>query len=315
LIAEGLGLRERGQDLEALARFERAYELRAVPRTMAQRGLAEQALGRWLDAELHLESALETKNDAWIKQHRRTLETSLASVRSRLGTIQVQGGQPGAEVRLEGKLVGRVPLAAPLRAIAGQVTLEVSLDGYYPVRREVAVTGGSISTETIELVAAPAPAPMAAPAGLPEPPPTQLVAAVPVPQSSAADGGSVRRLPAWVFWTGLGASAVLGGVTIWSGLNTVVLRDEYVTYSERPRAELAQARLGFDRAHSAQTRTNVLLASTLVVAAATALLGAVFVDFSAESGERAGSERGPAARPFAAVRMGEGAELGLVQSF
>jgi hypothetical protein len=108
---------------------------------------------------------------------------------------------------------------------------------------------------------------------------------------------------------------VLGGVTIWSGLNTVALRDEYVAYSTEPRAELAEARLGFDRAHSAQTRTNVLLASTLVVAAATALLGAVFVDFAAESGERAGSEHGPAARPFAAVRLGEGAELGLVQSF
>jgi tetratricopeptide (TPR) repeat protein len=283
LIGEGIGLRERGLDAEALQRFERAYVLAPTARAMAQRGLAEQALGRWLDAEAHLESSLADKADAWIRQHRITLEGSLLNVRRRIGTLQVQGGQPGAEVRLEGRLVGRLPLAAPLRAVAGRVTLEVTLEGHYPIRREVDIEGGAIATETIELAplpqqlmaAAVAPPAVAEPTPLPE----QALA----PARPAAAAARSRGLPPWVFIGGAGASVALGGLSVWSGLNTRAHDDAYVDYAASPRAVPADAKRAYDRAYSAQTRTNVLLASTLVVAAASGLIGLVFTDWQSES--------------------------------
>src|SRR4051812_16131890 len=65
-IRRGVDLRRQGQDDQALQEFKKAYELSPSPRAIAQIGLAEQALGRWVDAETHLEAALGSKTDAWI---------------------------------------------------------------------------------------------------------------------------------------------------------------------------------------------------------------------------------------------------------
>src|SRR5207244_1663513 len=49
LLDQGYALRERGDDDQALAKFQAAYRLAPEPRALAQIALAEQALGRWLD--------------------------------------------------------------------------------------------------------------------------------------------------------------------------------------------------------------------------------------------------------------------------
>src|SRR5215510_2729336 len=48
LLAEGNALRRAGDDRAALTRFEEAWKRRPSARALAQMGLAEQALGRWL---------------------------------------------------------------------------------------------------------------------------------------------------------------------------------------------------------------------------------------------------------------------------
>ena len=50
LIKHGLELREKHDDEGALAEFQRAYQLSKGGRALAQIALAEQALGRWVDA-------------------------------------------------------------------------------------------------------------------------------------------------------------------------------------------------------------------------------------------------------------------------
>jgi tetratricopeptide (TPR) repeat protein len=290
LIAQGLALREQGQDAAALEHFERAHELHPTPRSLAQRGLCELALGRWLDAETHLDAALSTSSDPWIKLHNRALAEALVNVRSRIGMLQVQGGEPDAEVRLEGKLVGRLPLTSPLHAVAGQAMLEVTLAGYYPSRRYVVIAGGALATETVELV--PLPPPTAAPA---EPPPS-VAAAPPLAATSAtltaptavltpdAHSTSAARSPGpWLFWTGVGATAVLGGLTAWSAINTKAKNDAYVDYAMQPLATRAEAQRGYESAHGAQTRTNVLVVSTALLAAATVTLGVAFTDWRPET--------------------------------
>src|SRR5580704_12825575 len=66
LIAEGIALREQGRDREALELFVRAAALAASPRATAQIGLAQQALGHWVEAEAGLRTALEQGTDPWI---------------------------------------------------------------------------------------------------------------------------------------------------------------------------------------------------------------------------------------------------------
>ena len=58
-LTRGVELRRQGQTEQALAEFQRAHAASPSGRTLAQMGLAEQALKRWADAEKHLAEALE----------------------------------------------------------------------------------------------------------------------------------------------------------------------------------------------------------------------------------------------------------------
>jgi hypothetical protein len=77
----------------------------------------------------------------------------------------------------------------------------------------------------------------------------------------------------WVFWAGVGATGVLTGVTVWSGLDT--LDDEDALPSQYdPNYSVAK-----DEVTDSATRTDWLLAATLVTAASTAALAIWAVDW------------------------------------
>src|SRR5690348_2231148 len=98
LIRHGVSLRAAGRDDEALAEFQRANAIHSSPRAIAQIGLAEQAVGHWLDADEHVRAALAAANDPWIQHNRAALEEALGVISHRLGSLDVRGGVPGAEV-------------------------------------------------------------------------------------------------------------------------------------------------------------------------------------------------------------------------
>jgi len=85
-----------------------------------------------------------------------------------------------------------------------------------------------------------------------------------------------RGLHPALFWSGVGVTASLGGVLVWSGLDTVDKNDAYESAADQ-----VEARPLRDDALSAQRRTNGLIAATAVVGAATVVL-AFFTDFGGD---------------------------------
>lgn len=116
-------------------------------------------------------------------------------------------------------------------------------------------------------------------------------AAPPVPKNDVgaslsttpgADTGvhsSLRVIPPLYFYIGVGATAVLGGVTIWSGIDTL---------NNPGKDKVRNACLNnlptcdslFNQGTNAELRTNILIAATSVVGVATAVVGIFFTDFS-----------------------------------
>jgi hypothetical protein len=141
LIRRGNELRQRGSDTRALPFFQQAYELSPTPRTAAQLGLVEMALGYQLDSERHLAEALASPHDLWIRKNRTVLEESISRVRQAIGEIMISG-PAGAEVLVNGKAAGRLPLADPVRLGEGPNTVEVRALGFVPGRRSITVMGG-----------------------------------------------------------------------------------------------------------------------------------------------------------------------------
>ena len=157
LIREGLALRRKGDDAGALERFNKAVVIRRSGRVLAQIALAEQALGRWVEAESNLKEALSRSDDVWILKNRPLLETSLGDISAHLGELEVSGNVVGADVQIDGIRRGSLPLTGPLRVVVGSVTLEVRAVDYYPLVRVVTVTSGGRAREVMNLVPSKAP--------------------------------------------------------------------------------------------------------------------------------------------------------------
>jgi hypothetical protein len=144
-------LRRTGDDAAALNEFQRARAAFPSPKATAQIGLAYQALGRWVEAESELQESLRDRVDPWIAKNRSILQQALDAIRTHLGSLEVLGSPEGAQVSIDGRRVGVLPLAAPVRATIGTIALEVSAAGHLPLRRNVAIVSERPSRELVAL--------------------------------------------------------------------------------------------------------------------------------------------------------------------
>jgi len=151
LIREGVELRRQGKNLEASQRFAKAYEQSHTPRAAAQLGLCEQALERWVDADLHLSEALAGSSEPWVARKRKTLEAALRKARSMLSTILVHGDHPNAQVHVNGEYVGNLPEELKIRVLPGVSTVNGSAAGYAKFQIDVSAEAGKQHKVTIVL--------------------------------------------------------------------------------------------------------------------------------------------------------------------
>ena len=179
LIRKGLDLRQKGQDEEALKEFRRAYELSKSARALAQIALAEQALGRWLEAENYLTEALKHTEDSWISHNKKSLNQALNDIQGHLGSLELPGEAKEGTVKVDGVQIAILPLTVPLRVTAGSIALEVQAPGYLPIVRTVVVPARGLAREPLVFVALP---PAAKPLPPQENPPPQLAGGTVTPK-------------------------------------------------------------------------------------------------------------------------------------
>jgi hypothetical protein len=209
LIKRGTDLRRQGKDQEALPLFQKAYEIAATPRTAAQMGLCEMQLGYYLAAETHLTEALAGRNE-WLTKYRSVIEQALRETQMQIGELLVSGSPSQAEVLVNGKRAGTLPLGA-IRVPAGQVKIELHAPGYSDETQTVTVKGQVQERVTIHLRRTvglvPSPASFEASSqGVARLEPTQRQADTPSPWGAQKIAGFAL--------VGAGALAIAGGVTL-----------------------------------------------------------------------------------------------------
>ncbi len=98
---------------------------------------AHQLLGEFAEALRTLER-FEQRASPETKAKVGQLDHLFTELRSRVGTFELSCNVTGARVLLRNKVIGTTPLPAT-RLEAGAALLEVEIDGYFPVRREVVI--------------------------------------------------------------------------------------------------------------------------------------------------------------------------------
>jgi hypothetical protein len=208
LIKQGISLRRKGDDRRAQGYLKRAYDLAKTPRSAAQLGLVEQALGQFADSQIHLSEALATK-DAWVQENRAQLEESRNFVRSKLAKVAITGAPGDATIAVGSDPPFALPRDGVVWLAPGANTVVVAAPGRKPVTKTVTAGPGESTSVAVELPADAPPTPPAAAAsagigaapGGPTPAPVEVIQ-VPAPaETGQSSTGRTLRI------TGIGVAA------------------------------------------------------------------------------------------------------------
>jgi hypothetical protein len=257
LIKQGIEARKTGDHEAALRLFQRSYEMNQGGRALAQMGFAEQALGRWVGAERHLNEALVLfPTDPWIKKNGKVLETALNVIRDHIGSVEIvvagaESSKPDADLTVDAQAIDRsLWRTTALRLAQGQAVLRIDAPGYESQTRNIAVTAERTLHEVFTLkpqagrpprvATEPGPATAASPAPVapktadisvaPEPAANPTAVVAPEPRASSIPG---RRIAA-VITGGAGLVAVAGG--IYFGLKVKSDSDDVTKALQFPKA-------------------------------------------------------------------------------
>ena len=213
LIRRSVEARRAGDDEGALRLLRQAYADGQTPHASGQLGLCEQAMGLWAEAEGHVVAALKASSDPWVRKNRAVLTEDLEVISSHLARVEVQGEPAGARVTVNGKDVGAIPLAGPVRVAAGDVEVAVAAPGFATARKAVHVDAGQYEHVTLS------PSPVAA-AAVPVSSPTTLQASNEAPENA----GSWRARAKWIAW---GASVAALGVGVYGAAENLHLANVF----------------------------------------------------------------------------------------
>ncbi len=265
-FAEAQKAQLRGDYSRAAELFELADQSAPSPAAMRSAVRNREAAGQEARAATLALRALERyPND---KDTHDVAQGAIDRLSPKLARVRATCDQP-CRLTVDGGLVSAQPVASrDFFVSAGPHTIEAQWSGRPSVARSVETANGATASVAFE---APPPAPETAPANKPEAPPPQS-ASGPTSNSAKLDTGSASSggwSPA-VFWVGTGLTVIAGGLTTWSGLDTLEARD---AYEEDPSQD------GYDDGVKLEQRTNILAGATAGLGVATILIGIFATDW------------------------------------
>ena len=176
---------------EAIAEFTRAYDLSPSPTPLYNVAIARAENGQHVQAVEMFQRYLAEGGDMVPADRRAKIQTRIAELEARLGTIRVRVSPETANLLLDGKSVDPAAAARGVRVEPGPHVVIASSDGFVP-RKEVPTVGpGAVAEVTVALVPVPS-------ADRPTPPhsaPAEVAAAAP---ASPAEPAPPALAPAFV---------------------------------------------------------------------------------------------------------------------
>ena len=201
--ARGLSLYGDGEFLLALVEFERAYQLSNNYKVLYNIGQVRIQLGRYAKAKEALEDYLKAGGTNLSPERSQAVHKDLTTLAERTASLNVVTLETGADISLDGKVIGTSPLSAPVIVDAGEHTLVLHKSGFYDSAQSVTLAGHDQVELTVELK----PIPVAA-------------------QAKSNDGRGATAAPAksshtaiWASWATTGTLAVTAGVVGYFGIS------------------------------------------------------------------------------------------------
>jgi hypothetical protein len=141
-----------GKLAEAEGLFEQAFALKQSHDIAANLGLVELKLGKARESAEHLAFALRRSPPSDSDELRKRIKQRLDEALSFVGTLRVKAGVAGAEIVIDGNVVGTEPLEGEVFVEPGAHTIEARLVGYKGAPQAVTVAKGQSADVALTLV-------------------------------------------------------------------------------------------------------------------------------------------------------------------
>jgi len=210
-----------GQLEGAIVEFQRSYDLTHHFAVLYNIGQVFVSLAKPVEAVDAYERYLAGGANKIPAARRAEVEQEIARQKARIATLEIRGLPEGAAIRVDGKEIGKAPLAAPVRVGVGTHAIAASAEGYDPADTEVTVAGED--QRVVDLVLAkhvvePPPPPVVPPVSVAPPvvapdPSAPVVSAAVEP---ATKEQPVNKLRLGGIVTGaVGVAGIAAGVACW----------------------------------------------------------------------------------------------------
>jgi hypothetical protein len=168
LLKEGAKYYENGALVQAFEKFTEAYAQFQSPKLLFNIGQASRDLGRFAEAMSAFERFLDEAPDAPADMTTEA-KKSVSELQGKLGKLRIQCAKAGAEISVDGKLVGVAPLTEPIWAAVGSHQVTARHPATAPAVEDVEVNAGWVHTvvmslqPVVDVTVAPEPAPVRRP--------------------------------------------------------------------------------------------------------------------------------------------------------
>lgn len=235
----GLKLYEDGNYEASRIEFERAMSLAPSYRILFNIGQAYKQLNNYVAAVSAFERYLQ-EGGAEVPEDRRTqVKNDVAELQKRIGRIRISTS-PGAEITIDGVVVGKAPLSGPIPVNPGLRRFGAQLSGFLPATKTITV--GSSDNPELNL------------------------ALEPLPKGTIVERRSNPWItPTIVGWSVTGVAAITSGILGGLSLGARSDQNDLLARSGVSADELTAAR---DKTQTLSAVTDVVLVTTAVAAGA-----------------------------------------------
>lgn len=249
----GVDLYKEGNFDAALAEFTRAYEL--APNYRILFNLAQTQLERHdsVAAWRLLYQYLEQGKDEISPERRAQVERDMEALQKRVAELRLQIDVAGAELMVDGVVVGVTPLKQPVWVNSGLRQVTVRKQGYRASTRSVSVPGGEPISVAIHLESDPSAAPV-----------TTVVAPAPRPPEKG---------PNTALWLTGAISVVFTGTAVTFGLLTLRANDRLDRELEHFPGDAKRLDERRDQLRTLALLTDGFAGAAVIAAGATIYLG------------------------------------------
>ncbi len=126
----------------ALSEFRTAYDISKEPRVLRNVAVCEKNLKRYADAIFTLQRSLSEGATDFEPELATQIKDEIDILMPLTSMVIIEVNEPGAEVSIDGRVVGTSPLSAPVRVNVGERTFSAKKAGYLDANVKVMTSGG-----------------------------------------------------------------------------------------------------------------------------------------------------------------------------